>query len=212
MSFATDRDLLVLEPNVFRDIGFASQRLAKGSDGVITGTSLYSPTCNFVDSQVTTGHVIVVESIPYEVIECISEHTLTISRLRSDPNGVPIIPVSGISLTFEIMSFTPQLEMVHLQIMRTIGIDMDYSDGELTEDDIINYSDFIPIEAIGALHILFAGASSLIGDNGTLWGKAELYKKRFETARSRVKAMIDIDGDGRADTVRYLNVVQFIRG
>ncbi|MFG0260543.1 MAG: hypothetical protein ACF8LK_09355 [Phycisphaerales bacterium JB041] len=37
--FATDRDLLVLEPSLVRDIGWVGQRLARGS-GDIAGTTL----------------------------------------------------------------------------------------------------------------------------------------------------------------------------
>jgi len=212
MAYATDRDCLVLEPNVFRDLGFASQRLVQASDGAITGATLSSMSSNFSQAQVDAGHVILVDSVPLEVVERLTDHSLTVSRLRPDPDGDAIPPSAGSGLNIEVMSFAPQIEMVHRQVLRSIGIEPEGIDSDLTEDDVLNWRDFVRLETIGSLHLLFAGASSLIGERGTLWNKSELYRQRFEAVRRGLSALIDTNGDGESDVIRYLNVVQFVRG
>jgi len=211
MSFASDRDCLVLEPNVFRDLGFASQRLVQASDGAITGTTLSSMSSNFSQAQVDSGHVVLADSVPLEVVERLTNHSLTVSRLRPDPDGDAIPPSTGSGLDIEVMSFAPQIEMVHRQVLRSIGIEPEGIDSDLTEDDVLNWRDFVRLETIGALHLLFAGTSSLIGERGTLWNKSELYRQRFEAVRRGLSALIDTNDDGEVDVIRYLNVVQFVR-
>ena len=66
--FATDRDLLALEPNLFRDVGWVSQRLVVGT-GSISGTTLTMSAQDvaFDGAGVGAGSVVVVDSAAYEV-------------------------------------------------------------------------------------------------------------------------------------------------
>jgi hypothetical protein len=70
------------------------------------------------------------------------------------------------------------------------------------------------VEALGALHLIYAGAS-VAGDPGVeggAAGRAQIYRSRFEQARRLAAARIDTDSDGIADATRYLSVIQLSRG
>src|SRR5689334_13428715 len=82
--FATDRDLLLIEPNLFRDAGIAGQRLLKGTCD-ISGTTL-TLTAQDVDlaaANIGPGHVALVDGTPYEVLTRLTSTTATVSRPRA---------------------------------------------------------------------------------------------------------------------------------
>lgn len=58
MSFAKDRDLLVLEPSLFQDVAYLGQTLVSGTDGSLSGTELFSASSNFEAAGIEGGHVV----------------------------------------------------------------------------------------------------------------------------------------------------------
>ncbi len=214
MSFATDRDLLVLEPNLFRDIAFASQLLASGTDGVVSGTSFTSASADFVAVGVAAGHVVRIDDLAIEVIDVVSSTELTVSLLRAHSEDPAVPPPAGVALAYVVRSFLPQLEMVHRQVMRAAGIEPD-GVGEpsdaATVDDVLNGDEIAMVEALGALDEIFASAASMLADEPYLRLRAASYRERFSSARQRARVRLDLDGDGVVDVVRHLNVVQFVR-
>ena len=212
--FATDRDLLVLEPSLVRDIGWVGQRLVRGSAD-IAGTTLTmtSQDVGFDEAGVDTGGVVVAGGVVYEIAERTGADTLTISRMRASAGGDLLTPspVNGVSV--EVPTFGPQLAMVHGQVLRMLGIEPDGATGVgvVTESSITNPDALVLLEALGALHLVFAAAAALASESSPAAYKAGLYRERFAAERGRVAARVDTDGDGVADATRRPSVVQLVR-
>lgn len=215
MSFANDALLLTLEPALFRDVAWVGQRLVLGQ-GSCSGTALTmtSQDVLFDAAGVNAGNVVLVTGTAYEVVARVSGTVLTISRLRAS-NDDALIPVSGATgVEISVPTFAPQIAMVHRQVLRMIGIepDMPEADGVIGVSAIINPESLAHVEALGALHLVYAGASSALGPESPLARKAEFHRQRFADQRQRAVAMIDTDGDGQPDAVRRLNILALVRG
>lgn len=212
--FATDRDLLVLEPSVVRDIGWVGQRLVQGT-GDVAGTtlSMTSQDVGFDEAGVEAGGVVVAGGVVYEIVERLSESTLTISRMRPDADGPLRMPSSVNGVSVEVPTFGPQLAMVHGQVLRMLGVEPEGSAGVgvITESSIANPEALVLLESLGALHLIFTAAAALGSNSSPAAFKAGLYRDRFAAERGRVAARVDTDGDGVADATRRPSVVQLVR-
>ena len=211
--FTTDRDLLVLEPGLFRDVGWVAQRLTKGT-GTITGNTLTVTGADVpLDAAgITAGHVVTVGGTSYEVIARQSPTALTISRPRASTTDAIQPPSPATSAEALVMTFAPQIAMVERQVLRMAGIEPeDTTPGIVTASAITNPGALTMLIALGALHVLYAAAGASSGANGWLADRAAMYRERFSAARQNARVLIDLDGDGIPDATRRLNVVQFIR-
>lgn len=215
MAFTTDRDLLVLEPGVFRDAAWTAQRLVKGAGGIAATTlTLASGGPNFEDAAIGAGHVALIAGAPAEVVERTGPSSLTVSRPRADAADPPIPMLDDASVSIEVFTFAPVIASVHRRLLRMLGIEPDESgeEGALTEAAITNPGALVRLEALGALHEVYAAASAP-GPVGTeIARRAEAYRVRFVEERHRVVARIDLDGDAKPDALRRFNVIQFVRG
>lgn len=210
--FATDRDLLVLEPSLVRDVGWAGQRPVKGA-GDVSGTTLTmtSQDVGFELAEVGAGHVVVIGGVVYEVVAPIDNTSLTISRMRASADGAALPPSPVTGATVEVMSFRPQLAVVHAQVLRMLGIDPDAPEQPVSEASITNPGSLALFEALGALHLIFAAGAALAGEGSPAAFKAAMYRDRFGAERGRVAARIDTDGDGLANATRRPSIVQLFR-
>jgi hypothetical protein len=212
--FATDRDLLALEPNLFRDVGWTGQQLVKGI-GSISGTTLTlaSEDVNFEGAGVEAGHVVQVDGVAYEVLARTGATTVTISRLRDDPGGPAITPSPVTTKTVIVSTFRPQLAIVHRLILRMLGIEPDMPEpGQPTEASITNAAALRHLECLGALSgIYFASAPPDATWSDHQFNRVQVYRERYAAERQRAVARIDLDGDGLPDATRRLNTIQFIR-
>jgi hypothetical protein len=211
--FATDRDLLALEPTLFRDIAWASQRLVTGTATISNGVLIFDTIdADCETAGVSAGGVVVIDTTPYEIIEVISPDELHISLLRPSETGDPLLmPDLAVSTSTSIYTFTPQLEIVHRQALRMLGIEPGASDTP-TEFDITNPAAIRRLESLGALHLIYSAAGALTPATSALNTRAELYRNRFNEERQRISIGLDLNADGQPDVIRKLNVVQFIRG
>lgn len=215
--FATDRDLLVLEPHLMRDVAWLGQRLVNGT-GTVAGTTLtlVSSDADLAAAGVGAGHVVLVGGVAYEVLARLSATSATISRLRAGP-GEPALPPTPIATptSVVVLTFAPQIGLVHEQVLRMLGLKSGATQGEeIGEDRVSNPRDLARVEALGAVHLVLAAASAP-GDgiwNEGLLARAKVYRERFASERVRATALIDLDGDGEPDASRRMNVVQFVRG
>jgi hypothetical protein len=219
MPLATDRDLLIFEPDLFRDAAFIGQRLVSAT-GAISGTTLTisAHDVDLVAAGVTAGHVALVDGAPYEVIERLSATTATISRLRgakTDP-AIPPSPVTGKPTT--IHTFAPQIAMIEHQVLRMLGIEPSLTPEALGDPAAVTAASIKNPEALnravslGTLHLVFAAAAAVSPPDSPHWVRADLYRGRYENERQHAAAMIDTDGDGIPDATRRLNAMQLIRG
>jgi hypothetical protein len=214
--FSSDRDLLLLEPNLFRDLGWSSQRLLQGTAAIADGVLTLSAEDNdFEEAGIGQGHVAVVDGTAYEVLERLSPTTVALSRPRAAITDPPLPPSPVASKPVFVSTFRPQLAISHSVILRMLGIDP--SDpavpGRITEDEITNPASLTLAESLHALATIYHAAclGSASGPAWSLWQRAQSYRDRFESERQRAAARIDLDGDGLPDATRRLNVIQLLR-
>lgn len=214
--FASDRDLLVLEPYLFRDHAWVGQRLVRGAAS-LSGTTLDFSTVDIeLDAaHVSAGCVVTVAGSSYEITGEIGTKTAAVSRLRASREAQSI----GIGDTdfgdAWIVTFAPQIAMVHRQVLRMAGIEPDAPgpvDGRLGEEAITNGAALAALEALGTLHLIFAAASSVAGLTSPAAIRSQMYRDLFREEKRRVSVELDTNGDGLPDVSRRLNVSQFVRG
>lgn len=212
--FIKDRDLLLHEPSLFRDVGWVGQRLVKGSAEIVGTLLTFASQDVPLDlANIDVGHVVTIGGASYEIVDRVSSTELTVSRARANESDEvqPPAPVSSDVCT--ISTFGPQIGLVHAQILRTLGIEPGEpaAVGTVTESSITNPSAFKEIAALGTLHLIYSAAAALAGAGSGMDQRASGYRARFAQARSRVVALIDTNGDGTPDASRRMNVVQFVR-
>lgn len=210
MAFAADRDLLVLEPAVFERVAWVGQRRVSG-EGDVAGSVLTASQADssFDAAGVGAGSVVLIEGVAREVLTLEGPMSLGVSRLRDTAAGaaVPLADASGVG--FAVWTFGPQLEDVHRRVLRMLGLGDDGGPGGA---GVTNPESLRGLEALGALHLIYAGASAAGGSGSVEAERAAWYRARFAEERSRVAARIDLDGDGVADVIRRPGVAAMRRG
>lgn len=210
--FATDRDLAAIEPNLFRDVQWLGQRLGAGT-GSVSGTTL---TLTGLDvtldaAGVTAGHVVSIDGVAYEILARLGPATATVSRVRASAADPSIPPGTIANRPAAVFTFAPQAAPVHRQFLGMLGLSDPPGEGELGPSAVKNPGDVAAVEALGVLHAVYAAASALAAPNSPLIARAEHYRRAFAEARRRLEVRIDTDGDGVADAIRRLSVLQLIR-
>ena len=211
MNFSTDRDLLALEPDVFRDLPLVGQRRAHGDDGELAGTAFTALAGTFPAESVAATGVILIDSTPHEIVERVDASTLTVSLPRVRPDDPPIPPGDGSGLSYVVRTFAHQAAVVHDTLMNLLGLDGDNPDHALTEDAVLSVSRMARLETLGTLERVYSAGAALTGDNEMLLLKADHYRRRFAAARERSVVLIDTDGDGFADVRRRLGEASLVR-
>lgn len=213
--FAHDRDLLAIEPNLFNEVSWVGQRLVRGtgdlSDGVLTLTSFDR---DFGVAGVGEGHVVIINNVAYEIVEVVSGTEVAVSRVRASVGGAAISPPDATGASVEVRTFGPQVGMTHDLVLRLLGLEGvgDAVPGSLGESAVVNGAALARVEALGALHLVYAAAGSLSGPGSAMWERGEMYRRRFAAERQTAAARVDTDGDGVADATRRMNVLWCIRG
>lgn len=214
--FASDRDLLALEPRLFLDIAWTTQKIVDAPGGTISagGDTLTLLGVDFAALGVGAGFVALAGLVPLEVVDRLSATQLRVSKLRASEGDAVIPAAAGSSLAVLVTSFRPQIGIVHGQLLRTLGVEPGVAGTAERpgEENITNPRALALAESLGALHLIFASAAALVGGDSPLWVKAGMYRARFAAERARVVAEFDLDGDGAPDALRRPNIMQFVRG
>jgi hypothetical protein len=215
MPLLTDRDLLTLEPNLFRDVSFLGQQVFRGTCSIVAGV-LTAETGDLAAAGVTAGHVAVIDEIPYEIIERTSDTTAAVSLARPARDSTTIVPPDLSSRPAIVTSFAPQIALVHGQLLRLLGLDAstvaaDASGRSPGESAITNPDELRLSGALGTLHLVYSAASALFGPDSPAGRRSEMYRLRSAAERRRARIQIDTDNDGRADATRTLAVIQLVR-
>ncbi|MEM9558997.1 MAG: hypothetical protein AAF995_01725 [Planctomycetota bacterium] len=222
MAFATDRDVLALEPRVFEEAGWAAQRLVSGV-GSVSGTALTleSGGPGFDAAGVDAGAVVVVDGVALEVVARVSASVLTVSRLRAEAGDAPIAPAGVVSKAVEVPTLGPQLAIAHRQVLSMAGVEVAgqawlaedaVTDAAVTDAAVVGAPGCVLAEVLGALHLAYAALASAGAAGEAYAVKAACYRERFGAARRRAELVLDLDGDGIGDARRKLNAVRLSRG
>lgn len=210
--FSKDRDLVVHEPGLMRDVGWAGQRRLSVIGG-ISGTQLTIETGSFVSAGIESGHVVVFDGITLEVVSVESATTATVSLMRGDVMGAAVPPIEAATRGVVVYDFSAQRSIVHRQILAMLGVDAAGEDAfGVDETMITNTGALSRLETLGTLHLIYAGASAPSRANDRFEQRAELYRQRYQRERESVIAMIDTDGDGIAEVTRRPNAFVLARG
>lgn len=214
--FASDRDLLVLEPMLLSTAVFASQTVFRGtviveeSNLIVTGGSLGR-------ASVQPGMLVLVGGpggVSLEIVSLISEDRASVSLPRASVLEPVRPPPTLVNVPGLIVTYQQQIAVVHGQLLRMLGLSEGTTSagGPLAEDRVKNSDELALLEALGTLHLVFSAASALTGPGSPAGARAEMYRDRFSKERWRAEARIDTDGDGVADAVRRFNVGMLVRG
>jgi hypothetical protein len=209
--FSTDAELLGLEPGVFLDVPFGSQRLLRVTDAVVSGAGVTSVTGGF-DSLVA-GDVVVLRSseadaVALGVASVTDGNTLTLA-------GEPVGLGTTTGLTLDVVTYGPQAGLVHDELLRAIGIDPDDPEGVLTglkESMIVSLGLMGELEGMGVLARVYGAAAGIPGDYKGVVAKSRYWMGRYRSALRGARVLLDVDGDGEADACRSAGVGQLIRG
>jgi hypothetical protein len=214
--FARDRDLVVLEPGLFGELGWLAQRLVAGEGDVAGGTlALTALDVDFEAAGVEAGHLVILgeehEATVYEVLERLSPLEVALSRLRQSPDSPPIAVPALSDARVEVWTFHPQIALAHAQLMRMVGIEPGQGAHGGAPSDIVNASAIRDLEAIAALYLIHAAAAGPEPLHSRSSAKAAHYRRLFAAQRERTPVLLDLDGDGQVDATRRFNVIQFLR-
>ncbi|WP_432798404.1 hypothetical protein [Poriferisphaera sp. WC338] len=211
MNFSTDRDLLVYEPSLFKDVAFVGQQVVSVTDGVLSGTSLQSITADFVEADIETGHVAMINNVPFEVVNRVSANELEVSLLRTQLSDSAIPGQDGSGLAVTVHTFGPQISVVHEGLMTLLGADRDEPGKVLSDDAVVSVTVMARLETLGTLERIYSGVMVFGEASEDVLLRANRYRRMFEEARARAIVMVDIDGDGYADERRSLGLIRFMR-
>ncbi|MDX2148479.1 MAG: hypothetical protein SFZ23_13250 [Planctomycetota bacterium] len=212
MAFIADRDLLALEPNLFRDVGWLAQTLVSGV-GDVVGAALTLGTfdVSFAAAGVGAGHVAQVDGVAYEVIARTATTVVELSRLRGSTSDAAIPPTPTTGKPVVVTTFMPQIVQAHGQILRMLGIDSEAGTGQASEANIMNPGALARAEGLLTLFAVASAAAALGPAYAAIAQRASFFRREFEKERQRAAAILDVDGDGAPDATRRLNVVLLTR-
>jgi hypothetical protein len=211
MNFSTDRDLIAIEPNLFIDVPLVGQERLRVADGVVAGTTLTSVSADFIGAGVGAGSVVLVSSVPHEVVGLVDANNLDVSLLRENIVDPAIPSRDGSDLEVVVRTYAPQAAVVHDILLKLIGIDTDDPGNHLTEAAVVSKSLMARLEALGVLARVYAAAAGVAGENEQVRQKAADYERRYNTACRAATVLLDVDGDGVAEVRRGVGVVWFSR-
>lgn len=210
--FTADRDLLVLEPDLFRDLGFLAQRLLSTTASINSG-KLTTASNQLVALGIESGHVVLFGGRPIEVIERISETELIISLLRARRTSPILVPPAASSTPAVIFTFAPQIAAAHDALLAMLGLARAgfAAPGEPDESRIINPDDLRGLETALAMQLVYAAAGALAGPASPQAARAAHYQRVASSIRAIVRARLDLNGDGVADAERRAAAGMFTR-
>lgn len=218
--FASDRDLLVVEPGLLREVAWLGQRPVSSASVAIGsgGTTVTDASGPFGSGGVDVGGVALLGEVPVEIVEVVSATEATVSLVRADPEGEPIGVVGvGATASMVVLTFAPQIAAVHSRVLRGLGLEPGLTEEGSEapgEDRLENPGDLVDVEVAGALAMVYGAAAPLASAamSSVIETKAVRHRDRYAALARAVVARIDLDGDGCADVVRRLGSASMVRG
>jgi hypothetical protein len=208
--FCTDTDLLHWEPALLRSALFVSQTLMSGS-GDLSGTTFTVATGSFMSSHIEANQAIVLDgtingSFPIVSVDSATQLTLSVlydQLLDENPEPSPIASATGVPFT--IRTFWPQRQVISEMLVQAVGLDPDDS-GQIVNADALRR----PC-VLGAIQMIYSALAAAASEPAPLNVRADLYERLYRRALRNTRVELDRDGDGHADVVRALNVLELKR-
>jgi hypothetical protein len=212
MPFITDRDLLIQEPDLFRDAGFLAQKLITAT-GSITSGKLTITGSDFAAVNVTVGHVVVHGSTPLEITLRNSATQVTVSMLRASIDDAVIPPPNASTAAVSVFTFAPQISAAHATVLSMLGLAAAGKGiaGEADETAVTNPRDLATLESAIALSLIWAAAASVAGPASNAASRADYFRMHAGRERAIAAARLDLDGDGIPDAERRPGAASFLR-
>jgi hypothetical protein len=221
--FCTDTDLLHWEPNLLKDAAFASQTLISGT-ATLDGATLTIASGSLTDAHVEAGQAVVLGGAVagcFPIVAVTSATTMTLSvlyagMLPDEAGDTPVpSPLTGGSvsgLTFVVRTFWPQRRTISELLIQAAGADVrrDFATGG-TPPAIVNPSSLRRACTLGTLQMIYSALAAASATPAELKIRADLYERMYRRALRSAKVDLDLDGDGRADCRRELNVLALTR-
>jgi len=214
-TFCTDIDLLHYEPSICRDAAFASQTLISGT-GDLAGSLFTIASGSFNAAHITPDQVIVLTgatSGSYPIVSVDSATQLTLSVLYdglypTSGEAVPSPPGTAAGLAFVVRTFWPQRRIVSELLLSTCGLDP--SDAAAA-DKILNPAALGRACTLGTLHLIYSALAAAAEDPEFYLPRLETYYRLYRRALESTRVQLDLNGDGVAEVVRALNVLELQR-
>lgn len=210
MPYATDTDLLYWEPNLFKDAAAVAQTLVTGT-GDLSATTFTLSAGSFADLPLTPQHVLALSGGIdgcFPIISVDSATTLTISTLYDNlfpdsdpPTPCPIGTAAG--LTFAIRTFWPLRELTNQWLNSSAGID--------SKTTLLNPAALRVPCALGTLHLIYSALAAGVDNPAPHLARADLYKQILLQSLRRCILELDTNADGKADNLRTLSNLSFLR-
>jgi hypothetical protein len=226
--FCTDIDLLHWEPNLLRDAAFVSQTLIAGT-GALDGTTFTLSAGSLTSAKVARDMAIVLDGpvngcFPITSIDSETELTISVlyDRLSAPaadeqgseevaaPEAVAVAAAAAPSIAFSIRTFKPQRLIVSELLAQAAGTDRARRNevpAQITSPSVLRR----PC-ALGTLQMIYSALAAAAGEDAAhLATRADLYERLYRRALRSTTVSIDLDGDGRPDVERALNVLDLQR-
>ena len=215
LTFSNDIHLLHWEPNIVRDAAFASQTLISGT-GNLAGSTFTIASGSFTAAHVAQNQVIVLTGATagcYPIVSVDGATQLTLSVLydglfptSGDPVASP--PGTANGLTFAIRTFWPQRRIVSELLLQAAGLDPSDADLDLK---ILNPDALEHACTLGSLHLIYSACAAAAENPDPFNHRTALYERLYRRALRTAAVQLDLDLDGRLDTVRRLDVLDLQR-
>lgn len=206
--FATDADLLELEPTLFVRLAWPSQRLLQTAGELVSGVlEIDGAGRSFADAGVGPGSVVVHGRTAFEVLGLDGPHRAIVSHPRGGGDAIP--PEDAGEQPVRAVSFVPQIALAHRQAMSMLGLDPDLVQG--ADAMVLTPGPVRRVEALGAMVLIYAAASAAGDADAALAERAGLYRRLFSEARRAARVTLDLDLDGGPDATRRFGAVSLRR-
>jgi hypothetical protein len=206
-----DRELLVIEPSVFVGAAAVATTLLSVADAEVSGTSLASATAAFEANDIDEGHVAVVDGMPVEIVNRVADTQLSISLPRASTDDAAIPPGDGTALAFAVLTFERLIEQTQQQLLRRMGVDADHPTDALDDTSILNPGTIGSVLALLVIASAFEQAAALNPSDASIGARASLYRELANRRMLQTSVVLDLDGDGVADSTRRLDVIAMVR-